>query len=327
MSQVASSNSFSAAGRVETLDDLYREAGRLDMRAGWVKYPNAPAMTSSPRSRFVPMHWRYSDAKPALDVAGRLMDTSQAERRNLILSNSTCVGGLDALRTLMCAYQLILPGEVARAHRHTAHALRVILDAQGSFSIVNGKKHLMETGDVVLTPGGHWHEHGHDGAEPAYWIDILDVPLTCLFETWRFEPHPAHFQEKVEWAEASPFLFSAASIAARLEKAEADPHGFYGPRIALEAPMMPTLGLSVERLAAGSATRGYTSNANHLFCVMRGSGVSTVEGETYRWNRGDIIAAPAWNRIAHRADSDAQIFTCSDEPMLRFANYYTFKEA
>jgi hypothetical protein len=38
--------------------------------------------------------------------------------------------------------------------RHTAHALRVIIDAHGAYSIVDGVATPMETGDVLLTPGG-----------------------------------------------------------------------------------------------------------------------------------------------------------------------------
>jgi gentisate 1,2-dioxygenase len=72
---------------------------------------------------------------------------------------------------------MILPGEVAPSHRHSAHALRVILDAKGSYSVVNGEKTPMETGDIILTPGGFWHGHGHEGAEPAYWLDGLDYSL------------------------------------------------------------------------------------------------------------------------------------------------------
>ncbi len=327
MNRVELADRTHASGSASTLEEFYVEAEKLNIRPGWIQYPNAPTQTDSRKSAFVPMHWRFSDAKPALDAAGRLIDTTQAERRNLIMFNPTSVGGLDALRTIICAYQLILPGEVARAHRHSAHALRVILDSKGAFSIVNGEKHLMETGDVVLTPGGCWHEHGHDGDTPACWIDILDVPLSNLLETWYFQEHPSHFQDNTKWAENSPFRFTAASIATRLEQAEADPEGFYGSRIVLENPMMPTLELSVERLAAGTTTRGYVSNANRLFCIMKGSGVTYVGDKTYRWDRGDVIASPAWNRLQHHADSDAEIFTCSDAPVLRFANYYQFKEA
>lgn len=44
-------------------------------------------MWPRPRGEFRPAHWRYSEAKAALDAAGRLINTELAERRNLILAN------------------------------------------------------------------------------------------------------------------------------------------------------------------------------------------------------------------------------------------------
>ena len=36
---------------------------------------------------------------------------------------------------------------------------------------------MMERGDLILTPGGAWHDHGHDGKGPVIWLDALDLPL------------------------------------------------------------------------------------------------------------------------------------------------------
>ena len=116
-----------------------------------------------PKSEFVPAHWRWEDAKVGLDAAGRLIDVALAERRNLVMRNPAPGANFETTRTLVCAYQMILPGEMAPSHRHSSHALRVIIDGKGSFSTVNGEKMPMETGDVVLTPGWCWHGHGHDG--------------------------------------------------------------------------------------------------------------------------------------------------------------------
>ena len=82
------------------------------------------------------------------DAAGRLIDVSLAERRNLVMRNPAEAANFDATRTLVCAYQMILPGEQAPTHRHSSHALHVIIDGKGSFSTVNGEKMPMETGDV-----------------------------------------------------------------------------------------------------------------------------------------------------------------------------------
>ena len=40
----------------------------------------------------------------------------------------------------------------------------------------------MQRGDLILTPTGLWHEHGHDGDEPVVWLDVLDLPLVYYME-------------------------------------------------------------------------------------------------------------------------------------------------
>ena len=37
-------------------------------------------------------------------------------------------------------------------------------------------------GDLILTPTGLWHEHGHDGTDPVIWLDVLDLPLVYYME-------------------------------------------------------------------------------------------------------------------------------------------------
>ena len=83
----------------------------------------------------MPAHWSYEDAKAGLDAAGRLIDVSLAERRNLVMRNPAPGANFETTRTLVCAYQMILPGEKAPSHRHSSHALRVIIDGKGSYSI------------------------------------------------------------------------------------------------------------------------------------------------------------------------------------------------
>jgi gentisate 1,2-dioxygenase len=107
-----------------------------------------------------------------------------------------------------------------------------------------------------------------------------------------------------------------------MEAAKPDGDGFHGPRIALDAGSMPTMGLHVERLPTGTATRAYRTTANTVFHVMAGTGESSVGDQKFVWQRGDTFVAPCWNAIAHRAKSDAQLFALSDEPILKFSNYY-----
>lgn len=317
---------LAALEQARELDAIYAPLQQLDLTPGWVDR-REPVLRKEPAGAFRPYRWRYSEARTGLDAAGRLIGTDLAERRNLIMRNPVEGNNFATTRTLVTAYQMIKPGEKARSHRHSSHALRVILDAKGSFSTVDGEKTLMESGDVVLTPGMCWHGHGHDGDEPAYWFDGLDVPLTQLLEPMFFDEHPDGFQDVDVLTEDSPMRFTWSSIQARTEKAAKDGEGYYGRRVRLEAPTMPTIGIFVERLEAGQKTRRYRTAANHVFVPMSGSGISRIGSQTFDWTSGDTIAAPIWNWIEHEAREDTILFTMTDEFLMRFANYYVFESA
>jgi gentisate 1,2-dioxygenase len=309
---------------ISTLDALYDQAARVGLTPGWVPRKK-PILWSQPASEFVPAHWRWADAKVGLDAAGRLIDVSLAERRNLVMRNPAPGANFETTRTLVCAYQMILPGEMAPSHRHASHALRVIIDGRGSFSTVNGEKMPMETGDVVLTPGWCWHGHGHDGSEPAYWFDGLDVPLTHLLEPMFFEEHPDRHARVERLVTSSPFRFTRETIARGLDDARPDPEGFHGARIALAAPDMPPMALAMERIEAGAKTRRYRATVNSVFLATEGAGESVIGERRFSWHRGDTFVAPIWTGIEHRAHADATLFTLTDEPLMRFCNYYRFE--
>ncbi len=310
--------------RIPDLNALYQRADELGVTPGWIPR-DRPLLWKEPKSHYVSAHWSYRDIKEALDAAGGLIDVAYAERRNLVLRNPAPVATFETTRTFACAYQMILPGEVAPSHRHAPHALRVIIDAKGAFSIVNGEKTPMETGDVVLTPGWCWHGHGHDGDRTAYWFDGLDVPLTHLLEPMFFEEHPQKYEKVERVATTSPYRFTRDAIAARLDKAVPDLHGAHGPLIELDAPDMPTMKLTIERLAANEKTRRQRSTANRVFVVMAGAGETEAGDTSISWNRGDTFVVPTWVPFVHRATADAELFCMSDEPVMRFAKYYRFE--
>src|SRR5215470_6334361 len=111
-----------------SLDALYTLTPEVGLAPGWNK--PTPSLWPEPRKTFPPRHWRYAEAKSGLDAAGRLMTTADAERRNLVLVNPMPGNAYATTRTIVVAYQIILPGERARTHRHTPNALRLVLDAE-----------------------------------------------------------------------------------------------------------------------------------------------------------------------------------------------------
>ena len=171
----------------------YGELGRLSFSPGWAR--PEPAMWPAPRPKFKPAVWRFAAAKAALDQAGEFVPVEQAERRNLIMVNPVEGNIYATSRNIVAAYQMVKAGEKARSHRHTAAALRLVVEAKpGTYTVVDGARVDMVPGDVVLTPSWAWHGHANESDATSYWIDFLDVPFVQHSEAMFFEPNPAGFE-------------------------------------------------------------------------------------------------------------------------------------
>jgi len=318
-----SSPSQSDLARSGSLQELYDKLETVGMGAGWNK--PTPSLWPSPRKTLVPAHWKYELARGALDAAGRLINTALAERRNLILFNPAAGNTYGTVRTLVAAYQMIMPGEWARAHRHTPNALRLILDAEpGTYTQVDGVNIAMAPGDVLLTPNWSTHGHGNHSKSCAYWIDFLDVPLVQLLEPMFFEVAEDESNGADESGRApvqptmdQPFVFTLKDTLRRLGEAKPEPGGPFGTQIELGHPALATTALYMMRLVPGVRTAPYRTTANKIFAVVQGEGVSTVDGERFEWRRGDVIAAPAWRPHSHEATGDAMLFRVTDEPVMQ----------
>jgi gentisate 1,2-dioxygenase len=296
-----------------SLEELYGHLSQINVGAGWAK--KTPSLWPEPKKTFRAHRWSYGQAKGALDAAGRLINTELAERRNLVLHNPA--GDYATSRTIVAAYQMIMPGETARSHRHTPNALRLVLDAEpGAYTIVNGEKLAMLPGDVVLTPNWCWHGHGNESRASAYWLDVLDVPLVQLLEPMFFEPHPEEFETEVTVPNSSPMHFAWADTQRRLAEAEAK-NGSAPVEITLGEPALDTMALSMLRLKPGTGTPPRKLMANNVFGVVQGEGATEVDGETLSWKHGDVVVVPAWQQHSHHSNDGAVLFRVTDEPVMQ----------
>ncbi len=304
---------------VQSLPQLYPLLHASNIMPGWSK-PTA-SLYKEPLKNFKPAHWSWREGKKALDVAGRLISAELAHRRNLLLFNPVEGNTYATVRTLVAAYQMILPGEKAPSHRHSGNALRVILEGEGSFSIVEGERLAMHPNDVVLTPDWKWHGHGSDAEGPCYWLDGLDTPLVHLLEPMFLENHPDGLQAPVMTPKTSPYIFSWSDVQQSLDKAKADPEERYGRRVELGSPAMITMSLYMQRHRTGTKTRPVQTTSNQVYCVIEGEGTTTIDGEQFDWARGDVIAVPSWRPFSHAFSSDATLFSMTDEPALRMLGW------
>src|SRR5262249_15778609 len=161
-------------------EEFYQRISKRDMAPLWKVMSSV--VTKEPVTRCVPHVWHYDDVKSLVMESGGLITAEEALRRVLILENPALRGESRATNTLFAGIQMILPGEVAPAHRHVSSAIRFVLDGEGAYTAVEGEKAFMSPGDFVITANWAPHDHGNPSQKPMLWLDVLDFPAVNFYE-------------------------------------------------------------------------------------------------------------------------------------------------
>src|SRR5947207_11441817 len=194
-----------AAARTPEREAFYDRIGAYNMAPLWERLHGL--VTAQPTTPCQPAIWHYREIRPYLMQSGGLITAQEATRRVLILENPGLKGQTSITHSLFAGMQLILPGEVAPAHRHTQSALRFIIEGKGAYPAVDGERTTMLPGDFVITPSWTWHDHGNPGSEPVVWMDGLDIRIVQLFAAQFHEVYPEEAQpvSAREGASAAPY--------------------------------------------------------------------------------------------------------------------------
>ena len=296
--------------------------------------PPAPAPVG------VAHRWAYAEVRPAVLESAEHISAKEAERRVLILENPGLKGASQVTNTLYAGLQLIMPGEVAPAHRHTQSALRFIIEGSGAYTAVEGEKTTMQPGDFVITPSWTWHHHGNESAAPMVWLDGLDIPLAAFFGSTFREDHeadeaPLTRPEGDALARYGSGLLPVGHRAASLNSPVFN-YPYHRTREALHAlarggapdthhghlmryanPVdggwaMPTMATMVRLLPRGFATLPYRATDSAIFIVVEGRGELRVGGQGFELAPHDVVVVPGWmSHTVHAAD-DLVLFSYSD---------------
>lgn len=297
-------------------------------------------VAESPRSPAVPAHWAYGDVRPYLAEACEIISTEEAERRVLVFENPGLPGQSRITPSLFAGYQIILPGEVAPAHRHVASALRFIVEGKNAYTAVAGERTMMEPGDFVITPSWTWHDHGNESDAPMVWIDGLDMHMINLFtasfrESYPGHTHPVTRPEGSAMAEAgynlvpvdykptsqtSPIFnypYSRTREAIERVRRVREPDAWHGFKMHYINPIngqpaMPTITTAMQLVPQGLTTLPYRSTAGTVFSVVEGEGAVVIGDQ--RWTLGpkDLFVVPSWYPYHFEASTDLIIFSYSD---------------
>lgn len=335
-------------GTLEELPQDYRD----DMAAAGVA-PLWPMMRNvlphgAPRPQTAAGYWNYDRIRPLLMRAGELTPVEKAERRVLVLSDpGRGAGAMQATASIYLGLQLLKPGETAPAHVHTPSAVRIVVEGSGGYTVVDGEKLPMEEGDLVLTPGGEWHDHGHEGDAPVVWLDALDLPLFVYLEGSYAVEGPLQAQRNRP--DASQVEYLAAGLApsrrpgagvrrypmmrypwARTEAALRALLAHGGEAVAeldyvnpeTGADVLPTMGFTAMLLPAGARHAPALRSSSAAFHVVRGRGRTVINGEVFDWGPKDTFSAPVFAEISHEAEEEAFLVRIHDRPLQEKLGYY-----
>ena len=300
-------------------------------------------ITPEPTSACAPALWKFNDVKEALLEAGGLITAKEAERRVLILENPGMRGQSKITTSLYAGIQLVLPGEVAPAHRHSQSALRFVLDGAGAHTAVDGEKTIMQYGDFVITPPMAWHDHGNETDEPMFWLDGLDIPLVQFLDASFAEGYgedeqpvtqamghsyasyghnlmPVDDRSKSMVSPMFNYPYEHARSVLEKLKTESDLDVCHGLKMRYTNPRtgdwaMPTIGTFLQLLPAGFTTTRYRSTDATVFTCVEGEGRTTIGDTVLEWKPKDIFVVPSWRPVVHEASSQSVLFSYSDRPV------------
>lgn len=297
----------------------------------------------SPAPLIQPALWKYAEIREQVMLAGRLISAEEAERRVLILENPGLRGNSSVTQSLYAGLQLIMPGEVAPAHRHTQSALRLLLEGEGAYTAVDGERTTMHRGDFIITPAWTWHDHGNPGEQPVVWLDGLDIPLLRFFDAGFAEPGhklsqelsrpegdalarygsnmvPVDFSQQVN-APTKVFVYPYAQSRAALERVARgtiDAHHGYKQRFvnpATGASPMPTMGAFIQWLPKGFESLPYRCTDATVYVCLEGEGQVQIGQELFRFQENDVFVVPSWCSLQLKAQRRCILFSYSDRPV------------
>src|SRR5260221_8859397 len=129
---------------------FYEKIDKQNLTRLWTSLANL--VTPEPVSPCQAASWRFADIRAAMLEAGGLITAKEAERRVLVLENPGLRGQSKITTDLYAGVQLLLPGEIAPAHRHSQSALRFVLEGKGAHTAVAGVKTMIEPRGFFITP-------------------------------------------------------------------------------------------------------------------------------------------------------------------------------
>jgi gentisate 1,2-dioxygenase len=332
------------------LRKLYSDFEAEHLSPLWTQIDNLVPVVPSPMA--VPHIWKWSRLYPLAERSGDLVPVGRGgERRAIGLANPGLGGKAFVTPTLWAAIQYLGPRETAPEHRHSQNAFRFVVEGEGVWTVVNGDPVRMSRGDLLLTPGWHFHGHHNSTDLPMAWIDGLDLPFCYQTDVGFFEfgsdrvtdyatprfsrgerlwcnpglrplselkdtvssPIGAYRWEHTDRALTEQLLLEDEGQPATYGQGHAAVR-YINPTTG--GDVMPTIRCEFHRLRAGTSTTPRREVGSSVFQVFEGAGSVVLNQTETRLEKGDIFVVPSWVAWSLKAETQFDLFRFSDAPIM-----------
>ena len=211
----------------------------------------------------------------------------------------------------------------------------------------------MSRGDLILTPTGLWHEHGHDGKDPVVWLDVLDLPIIYYLETsyhvegqrqqvqvghgdkaysrsgvlptpMFMDAHKRYPMLRYPWADTKQALETLAADQPDLACVQVK---YVNPATGEDAENI--LGFYAIMLRPGQTLRLPARSPASVFHVIEGGAQVQINEHTFTLDEADTCCAPGYTPITlknTRANAPSFLFIADESPLHRKLGVYEVRD-
>ncbi len=326
------------------LEEFDRKLEKMNLVGYW-GIPRSEVF--EPAASFGPCLWRWDDVNGALQDAGEIVAPGQSFRRFIAFKTPAKAR---TTHTIALGVQLVKPGEIAEAHRHTMGAIRFVIQGGGAQTTVEGEPFPMEKGDLITTPNWSWHDHFNGSKEPIIWLDGTDRPLLDLLEIGFGELFDQSQQSVSKPLDSSIYELAPVRASRGLSAGVQPPPYRYrwketeralkmlgekagdpcdGLLLRYINPLtggstLPTLSCEIQMIRPKEKTRSHRHTSSTIYHVFEGKGFTMIGDTQFEWQMGDTFTVPLWRWHQHSNDGSegAILFAMNDRPVMEALGFY-----
>lgn len=209
----------------------------------------------------------------------------------------------------------------------------------------------MEHGDLILTPSGMWHEHGHDGDKEVIWLDVLDLPLVYYSEATYVQGSDGqnvrktatdtiygggivpskHFQRaasttpimRYKWSDAKKALETMAQIEPDSDILQV---AYVNPETGEDCQKI--IGYSAIMLRPNESVQLTRRSCAMVFHIIEGDVKVDVDDKAFSMTRADTSVAPAFAHVTlnNLRNEPSFVFVADEAPFQKKLGLYSERE-